>query len=472
MYSKGKIGHHIPAVRRKEDFPFSYTVKEVEDDENSKTVDFEVECVKGESLKDKIDEALIRVFPFHKYLDKYSKDYIGFNKVSDKVSYLIKINYYGITDTKPKKKKAIKTFLAYLFEFKSEYTFNMVRSLDHLKEILSQSKDKIRIAFDTETEGLNLDEDGLVGLSFSFKNKEGYYMPINHISEFKDYNLGKPVLDFFYNSLTEYKRVDLFNARFDMRVMEFEDSKYDMSKVNIMDVQINSYFSDSSQKKTSLKFFEKHFLGYYRLNLEDTLRGVALEMFNTAMISPENLLFYACQDAISTFELGGETEQFFKEFKLSGQIDQALLYPLMKMENHGIRVDTKFLEEQLNIIMPRLEELNRLIHEQIGEINLNSHKQKEQLFKSFNLDTGYKTKTGNMKLGRDEIEEMISEMEEHNKEIPSWLSYFGERSKLEKLQSTYFNSLFEQAKLHNGRVRINYRNVQTSTGRLSSGSEK
>ena len=76
-----------------------------------------------------------------------------------------------------------------------------------------------------------------------------------------------------------------------------------------------------------------------------------------------------------------------------------------------------------------------------------------------------------MATGRKEVDAMIERMEEQGKTIPVWLTYLGERSKLEKLQSTFFGSLLEQALMNNGRVRINYRNTQAATGRLSSGAD-
>ena len=143
----------------------------------------------------------------------------------------------------------------------------------------------------------------------------------------------------------------------------------------------------------------------------------------------------------------------------------------MKMENESIRIDMKYLEDQIAYIKPRLDEIEELIHSQIGDVNLNSSPQKVALFKSFGLDTRVKTKTGNMSTSKDAVTDLLNRMENRGEEIPEWLTYLNERSHLQQLYSTFFNSLYEQAKLNDGRVRINYRNTQASTGRLSSGKE-
>jgi DNA polymerase I-like protein with 3'-5' exonuclease and polymerase domains len=82
-----------------------------------------------------------------------------------------------------------------------------------------------------------------------------------------------------------------------------------------------------------------------------------------------------------------------------------------------------------------------------------------------------KTKTGAMSTDKEAIENLINKLEKQNKEIPLWLSLINERSKLQQLSSTFFGSLYDQAKESGGRVRINYRNTQVSTGRLSSGKD-
>jgi DNA polymerase I-like protein with 3'-5' exonuclease and polymerase domains len=77
-----------------------------------------------------------------------------------------------------------------------------------------------------------------------------------------------------------------------------------------------------------------------------------------------------------------------------------------------------------------------------------------------------------MSTDKDAVDDMIESLEAHGKEFPDWLRYLGERSRLEKLSTTFFGSLSEQIKLYDdNRVRLNYRNTQTATGRLSSGSE-
>jgi|GEM_PF-3300317 len=471
--------HYVPAKKELDNYPFSYSITPIKDQNIddfllSNPPRIVIDYYTGENLKKKIKDELIKIFPFSKYMDKHLDTYIGKSGNSD-LSYIIKIVVYELQDYlaktgKTKQKYVVKeTWAVRLSNFKTEYSFSLIRSIDQLNNILSVNPK--RIAFDSETTGLDPELDKIVGASFSFKEKEGYYVPLFHSSEFSNFNLGFEALDIIYSALVKASIVDMFNARFDMRVMEYCEKEYDMSKVNVRDAQITTWYADPDYNRHDLKTHEKRFRGYVRPNLQETLKNVGINDFSVADISPENIQFYACQDSISTFEIGLDTDVYYKEFKLSAEIDHKLLYPLMKMENEPNRIDIKYVKKQLDYIKPRLAELDSSIKRQIGDVNLNSPKQKINLIKSFGLDTGMKTKTGAMSTNKEAVENLISKLEKQNKEIPLWLSLINERSKLQQLSSTFFGSLYDQAKESGGRVRINYRNTQVSTGRLSSGKD-
>lgn len=456
-----------------EDFPFSYTINPIDDPDQvadflaTNTIDLTIDYSYGDDIKKIIKTSIMDVFPFHRYLDINSPEYIG---KENKLQFNVKINVFQLVKVLNKKgveketSKHMLTWIVVLNRFTSHFQYNLVKTLDQLRKVVHGAK---IISFDLETGGLNPLFDKIVGVPLSVAKNIGYYVPVKHDEQFKEFNLGKAALDIIYEALIKADIVLMFNAEFDMRFMEFNG--YDMSKVKYFDTQLSAWFMDPDNKQTSLKWFEKYFMGYYRKDLKDTMNSAGLSTFNTAAISPENILFYGAQDGISTFELYFITKKYHDEFSLSAQIDQMLIYPFSRMKNHGIRINTKYIKSQLDFIIPRLNELEEIISEYIGDINLNSSTQKIALFESFNLDTGVLTDSGKMSTSNKAIDGMIESMEESGKDIPLWLQYFGERSRLEKLRSTFFGSLFEQANLNGGRVRINYRNTSAATGRLSSG---
>lgn len=446
--------HWAQVKPKSKDFPFSYELESIknEDVPYQSTITYN----SGDNLKEKIYDLLIKVFPYFSLLDEDNYD----EKNLFSYRYAIKIVSPEFPDNT--------SYMVVAKNFKSDYRFTLIKSIEHLEAVLADFK---ILSFDTETTGLNPEEDKIVGISFAKEKKRGYYIPINHDKSFSEFNLGESAVKLFYEKMVKAEVVYMFNSRFDMRMIEF-NYDLDMSKVKAMDAQINAYFADPGYPDHSLKHLEKIFLGYYRPDLSDTLKTSGISTYNTSLIHPYNILFYAAQDSISTLELGLETDKYYREFGISGQVDQMIIYRLMDMENTKLRIDMDYLERELSEIMPRLKELDDKIKAEIGDVNLNSPSQKIKLFESFGIDTGKKTKTGNMATGKEHVEVLIKKFEEQGKKYPTWLGLLNERAKLEKLQSAFFNSLLIQAKMNDGRIRINYRHGNTSTGRFSSGEER
>lgn len=481
MASNYRYPHWVPKAKPVKGFPFSYehvSIAEAEAEEYlaANEPDIELNFNGHGDLKKMISIELMKVFPYHKYTDVYQEKYIGRDDNGKDVSFTVKVNVkgketYTNRNGKESEREVVKKVWAIkLQNFYTDYQFNLVRSVEQLEEILSG--DHEAMSFDLESTGLHPIEDRIVGSCLSFEPKVGYYVPHAHDDEFEEFNLGFDALDMIYDKMVRTPIVFMFNARFDMRLMEFCPRKYDMSKVYVIDTQVTTWYADADYKVHDLKSLEKHFIGYYRIDLEDTMGAYGVDGFNFGKLDPRNAVFYGAMDGISTFELGMATMRFHREFKISAQIDQKLLYVLMKYENEPIRVDMDLLESETPAIKERLDTIEKLIRDQVGDINLNSPQQKAALFKSYGLDTKVKTKTGKMSTAKDAVKSLVERLENRGEEVPEWLTYLNEQSKLSQLYSTFFNPLLVQAKMHDGEVRINYRNTVAATGRLSSGKEE
>lgn len=494
--------HYVPGEPRKKGFPFSYEMEQIEQEVVGDRKYTEVDFVAGAKtdISETILEHLMLIFNYYKYLNEFSKDFLG-KEGAELPEYFIKVNVFtevrepqGLTKTgKQRKDKITKVPVNSLFvrthSFKSDYSYSLIETLDQLKQVLYKPNTEVllhnEISYDAETSGLDAEFDTIAGINFATEPKKGYYFAVGHDKQFEQYNL--PIyeaLDIYYDALKKSDTVYMFNSRFDIRFLEYQsyeldetgtnitNKKYDMRDIKFVDTQISMYFADPEHNQRDMAWAEKHFLGYHRPDLKTTLKAWKLETFDTTLIDPRNLLFYAAQDAITTLELGYATNKYITEFGLSGQIDMGIIYPLMDMENRLIRIDTEYLEEQYMQIATRLNKLNKEIQEAIGYgVNLNSPAQKVKLFESFGLDTGVKTKTGNMSTGREAVDEMIERLDQAGKEYPYWLKLLGEQSKLQQMESTFFGNLLGQVDFRDGRVRLNYRHGVTSTGRFSSGAE-
>ena len=150
----------------------------------------------------------------------------------------------------------------------------LIETLDQLKESFKEGH---VMAWDTETTGLNPTESEIVGFSYSYDGITAYYCPVKHF----DLALGKPALDLFYQALKDAKLQLLYNARFDIRMMEY--SGYDMSIMypkdpvtgqsapKFIDVMNCSWLSDTNVLMPSLKASTLHFLGHQPPKFLETL---------------------------------------------------------------------------------------------------------------------------------------------------------------------------------------------------------
>ena len=65
-----------------------------------------------------------------------------------------------------------------LKKIKSDFT--TIDKIERLNKIIKDIKKNGYVAIDTETNSLNIEKAELVGISFSFNEKEAFYIPINH----------------------------------------------------------------------------------------------------------------------------------------------------------------------------------------------------------------------------------------------------------------------------------------------------
>lgn len=365
--------------------------------------------------------------------------------------------------------------------FPSAYRFILIDSMDMLRSVLDV--EPTYASFDLETSGLNAEEDFIVGFTFSLDGRAGYYVPVRH---FAPPNLGRESLDIIYDFMCKCKKVFMYNARFDMRMMEYVDYKekyykkdpmqkmytygYDMSKVNYFDVAVPVTLADSNIKYPSLKWAEKHFLGWEGVaEFEETLG----ENANFYYLSPEDATFYAATDSLGTFNLAKVTIKFYKEARLSGEIDNQVLYPLMKYEEQTTKINYNHLEQVRMETEKRLKEIESEIYSQVGyQFVINSPKQKSDALQSMGISTGEFTKLGYMKTGKKQLDKLKDGFKSRGEEVPPVIDLLLEYSLLFKSFSAYLDPLIKYSREKGGRLRFSYKTGYAPTGRLASGTDK
>ena len=362
------------------------------------------------------------------------------------------------------------------------YEFVLVTSMEQLNQVFIDAKwepGKSFISFDTETTGLNFEELDLVGYSFCIDGKKAVYVPVNHFEY--EHNLGEPAVEYIYNRMCEARQVFMYNARYDCRVLEYrgikEQSeefkkkrhlfvKYDMSKVNVFDVMNSVFDSDSNDKLPSLKNSSLRFLGYEQMHFDEVIE----EAGNFYYLNPsENFdtVYYAAADALCTFLLVPATMKYYQESKVAGQLDNAVIYPLMHYEAEKIFLDKEKLERMMSECEVEVDKLEKEVYAAIGyQINLNSPAQVAQALERLGIDTGERTSSGNMATGMKILEQLPQEVKDKFPALKSFLKYKEEN----KLLTTYFKVYLEEAQ-KKGYLRASYKIHNVPTGRLSAGKD-
>ena len=148
--------------------------------------------------------------------------------------------------------------------------------------------------------------------------------------------------------------------------------------------------------------------------------------------------------------------------KLYYEVELPLSKILTDMERTGFKVDIFALDKIGEEYRKELNSLQDKINDIAGEnVNPNSPKQLSSLlFEKLNLKHGKKNKSGGYSTNAELLEELASEHEI----IPYILRY----RTIQKLNSTYVESIKALAKKDNGLVHTSFNQTLTQTGRLSS----
>ena len=329
-----------------------------------------------------------------------------------------------------------------------------------LNKVLSTLKEDTIVAFDTETTGLEYDNDKLVGFSFCFNDKEAYYVPFAHfylgVADQVSLEAAKSAIRKIFES-----KVVGHNIKFDLHFVSrfLEDDTLSVYADSIILAWLVNPESGLAMDKLADKLLDHTMVAF-----KDTVKKG--ETF--ADVDLESACGYAAEDAFITLKLFHllneklELQSATHLIEASQKIEVPFLTTLLTMEKEGIKIDTDFLEQFLVEVKSTLENLTKSIYSLAGsEFNINSTKQLGViLFEHLELPVGKKTKTG-----YSTNESVLSSLIDAHEIIPKLLEY----REVYKLYSTYIEPLLKLGKEDSrSRIHTSFSQTGTATGRLSS----
>jgi len=341
-----------------------------------------------------------------------------------------------------------------------EFELEIVTDPELLDSLLHQIPSQGVVAFDIETDSLDVAKANLVGFSFAWEPGRAYYVPIGHRY------LGAP------QQLPLERGLSWIGKLFQRALILGHNLKFDLAVLSRLGVLEPSTFADTMilgwlvdpEGNHGLEHLVARHLGYEMTSYKELVGKEA----SFAQVPVPRAARYAGADALATLLL---YRRLLELLHLQGadhllqeaeEVEFPLIKTLMAMERAGIKIDLDYFRELQEGITRELtsleEEITRLAQ---GPINPNSPKQLAHLlFHQLGLPPGKRTKTG---YSTDEA--TLKGLQGAHPIIEPLLRY---RS-LFKLKSTYIDPLIALARKDpNQRIHTHFVQTGTATGRLAS----
>jgi DNA polymerase I len=361
-----------------------------------------------------------------------------------------------------------------------KHKYYTIKNNDEYLRMIKKLSSEELISFDTETTGLDVFADKLVGMSFSYQEKEAFYVPV--FGEYKSEKNG--ATDLFSSSkknsdekigveigfaieniktVLENKKIRKIghNLKFDYMVMK----NYGVQMKNIFfDTMVASYvLAPGTSEYHNMDATSEKYLNYTPIHIEELI-GKGKDQKSMADVEIPIISEYAAEDADISLQLFHRLKyelQKINLYKLCTDVEFPLIQVLAEMEFEGVKIDSRMLKVLDKEIIEIAKQCEERIYKIAGEIfNINSTQQLSKiLFTKLKLVPTKKTKTG-YSTDVSVLEELKSQSE-----IAQVLLDF---RMLTKLKSTYIDGLLEAIKPQTGRVHTSFNQILTTTGRLSS----
>jgi len=340
-------------------------------------------------------------------------------------------------------------------------TYHLIDTVERLADFAKQLKKQRRFAFDTETTGINPVSADAVGLSFSWKAGEAWYLPVRaglarplpvemvvkHLRPiFEDETVGKVGQNIKYDSLVlRQLGIVVGGVMFDTRIA--------------------SFLLDPLGRSHSLDSLAKRWFNHDMIPITDLI-GKGKNQITMDEVDVQRVCEYSCEDADytwRTFEVlepkikGSHVEPLFRDTEIP------LIEVLTEMENNGIALNKDHLARLGKTITERMGDLDREIIKAAGRsFNLDSTQQLAQvLFDEQKLPVVKRTKTGRS-TDHETLESLVAITDNP---IPRLILEYRE---LAKLKSTYVDTLPKMVNPRTGRIHASFDQTGAVTGRLAS----
>ena len=334
--------------------------------------------------------------------------------------------------------------------------YHIARSRDELPALARSLAAQPRFALDTETTSTDAMMASLVGLSFSWQEGQGVYVP----TPLPDGTQTPEVLEMLRPALESDALKVGQNLKYDLLVLDRHGARV---AGELFDTLVAHYLI-APEEEHNLDAIARKYLSYRMVPIT-ALIGTGRNQKSMRDVPIEDVGPYACEDADVTLRLYPILAEKLAEVGMT-EIAETMEFPLVRvleaMEKTGIRVDASMLADISRTLADSLKKLEKEIYTAAGApFNIGSTAQLgEVLFGKLGLPVRQKTSTGKPSTKESALFELSTEHP-----LPGLVLDW---RRLTKIKSTYVDSLGGLRHPETGRVHTSFNQTITATGRLSS----
>ena len=372
--------------------------------------------------------------------------------------------------------------------------YELIQDEKLLDEWIAEATKAGTVAFDCETDGLDSNNAGLVGVSLALlegpwgdvnsTKRRAAYLPLMHRTPG---GAAQGALDLAGDGGTADAgkllpgQIPLKTAIAKLKPL-LEDPavlkvgqniKYDMAVFRrhgieigpVDDTMLISFVLDAGKNNHGMDELAELHLGQRTIKFAD-VAGSGAKQVSFDKVPLDRARDYAAEDADVTMQLWARLKPRLVPERVTTMyetIERPLIPVLLGMESAGIKVDALKLKKLSADFEKRLGELEREIHKIAGrEFNVGSPKQLgEILFDEQKLPGGKRNKNGSWATDVGVLEDLAAQ----GHALPVKIM---EHRQLAKLKGTYTDALVREVDARTGRVHTSYHMTGAATGRLAS----